>query len=128
MKKKLHLEKNLTEDNYENVEVLTGFVYLVAIIQLIVGIIFLIPPILGTIFFTLAVFGASGDAISLSELSSNWTGDSNAMSAAPIYLGLMAIAGTLIVHSAINNLVSHYGSINKPMGIDAIDDIEITEE
>ena len=128
MKKKIHFEKNLTDENYEVGQHLASLVDLVASVQLIIGIIFLIPPILGAIFFTLAVFGASGDAISLSELSSNWTGDSNAMSAAPIYLGLMAIAGTLIVHSAIKNSVSLYGSANKPTGIDTIDDIEITEE
>ena len=126
--KKIHLEKNLTDENYEAAEKIGNLVGSVAIIQLIIGIIFLIPPILGAIFFTLAMFGASGDAISLSELSTNWTGDSNAMSAAPVYLGLMAIAGTLIIHSAIKNLVSYFGSVKKYQGIDAIDDIEITEE
>ena len=125
--KKIHLKKRFTEKDCEEQD-LWGFIGIVCIPQLIIGIIFLIPPILGAIFFTMAVFGARGNAISLSELSSNWTGDSNAMSAAPIYLGLMAIAGTLIVHSALKNVVSYYGSQNKLMGIDSIDDIEITEE
>ncbi len=76
-----------------------GLIVLVTLAQLIIGAIFLIPPILGVFFFILAVFDQGGSTISLSDLSNNWTGD--AMSAAPIYLGLMAFAGSFMVHSAI---------------------------
>ena len=116
--KKIHL-KRVDDDD----ATLVGIALTVGFVQVIIGIIFLIPPILGAIFFTLEIFGVSGDAISLKELSVNWTGDSNAMSAAPIYLGLMAIAGTFIVHSAIKNLISAV-----PGGLESITDLEITEE
>lgn len=116
--KKIHLKKG--NDNE-----VVGIAMIAGLAQLVIGIIFLIPPILGTFFFTLQVFGINGDVISLKELSVNWTGDSNAMSAAPIYLGLMAIAGTMIVHSAIKNF---YYAIKVIDGLDGISDIEITEE
>ena len=116
--KKIRLKKDADDG-------IVGIAVIVGLVQLIIGVIFLIPPILGAIFFTLQVFGVNGDTISLRELSTNWTGDSNAMSAAPIYLGLMAIAGTLIVHSAIKNVISAGNSVE---GLDAIKDIEITEE
>lgn len=116
--KKIRLKKE-ADDLIFAIAVIPGLV------QLVIGIIFLIPPILGAIFFTLQVFGINGNVISLNELSASWTGDNNAMSAAPIYLGLMAIAGTLIVHSAIKNAISAGKSVE---GLNAIKDIEITEE
>jgi hypothetical protein len=116
--KKIHLKKRGERETDEIVSFI-GF------IELIIGIIFLVPPVLGAIFFTLPVFGVNNDVISLRYLSTNWTGDSNAMSAAPIYLGLMAIAGTFIVHSAIKNFIS---GVNSDGGLNGIEDIEITEE
>ncbi len=116
--KKIHLKRD-ADDGLVDITLTVG------LIQLVIGVIFLIPPILGAVFFTLQVFGINGDVISLEELSTNWTGDRNAMSAAPIYLGLMAIAGTLIVHSALRNAISAGKSAE---GIDAIKDIEISEE
>ena len=116
--KKIRLKKDADDG-------IVGIAVIVGLVQLVIGIIFLIPPVLGAIFFTLELFGANGSAISLKDLSTNWTGTDNAMSAAPIYLGLMAIAGTLIVHSAIKNAISAGKSVE---GLDAIKDIEITEE
>ncbi len=116
--KKIHLKK-CGERVTDRIAVIISF------IELIIGIIFLVPPVLGAIFFTLQVFGINNDVISLRYLSTNWTGDSNAMSAAPIYLGLMAIAGTFIVHSAIKNVIS---ATNSCEGLNGIEDIEITEE
>lgn len=115
--KKIHLKK-------ESDDFILGIAFWIGLVQLVIGIIFLIPPILGAIFFMLNVFGIGG-VVSLKELSANWTGDNNAMSAAPIYLGIMAIAGTFIVHSAIKNVIYAYKSVE---GIDGINDIEITEE
>lgn len=72
-------------------------------LERIVGIIFIIPPILGVIFFILNVFiSYVGDLPELDNLSSNWTGNYSGngggfMSAAPIYLGLMAIAGAMLL-------------------------------
>lgn len=72
-------------------------------LERIVGIIFIIPPILGVIFFILNVFiSYVGDLPELDNLSSNWTGSYSRdgggfTSAAPIYLGLMAIAGAMLL-------------------------------
>jgi hypothetical protein len=119
--KKIHITKQKS-DVYGEV----GFVAILGFILLIIGIIFLIPPILGVLFFMLSVFGEDGYIASLSYLSGSWTcSNEGGMSAAPIYLGLMAIAGSLIVHSAIKNFVSVLKNIR---GIDSISDIEITEE
>lgn len=65
------------------------------------GVLFLIPPILGVFFFTLNVFDVNWDAVTLRDLGSNWTGE--AFSAAPIYLGLMALAGVSMVRFAMND-------------------------
>lgn len=65
------------------------------------GVLFLIPPILGVFFFTLNVFDVNWDAVTLRDLGSNWTGE--AFSAAPIYLGLMALAGVFMVRFAMND-------------------------
>ena len=76
-------------------------------LERVVGIIFIIPPILGVILFLLDVFisfvGISNvrDLAALNNLSSEWTGYSGEggsyTSVAPIYLGLMAIAGALLL-------------------------------
>lgn len=118
--KKIHLIK---DDNYSD-DFFIVF-YIIILLQLIIGIIFLIPPILGAVFFILNVFGLRGNIISLGELGTNWTGGTNAMSAAPIYLGLMAIAGTLIIYFAIKT-VFYSGKVIG--GVDSITDLEITEE
>ena len=65
------------------------------------GVLFLIPPILGVFFFTLNVFDVNWDAVTLRDLGSNWTGE--AFSAARIYLGLMALAGVSMVRFAMND-------------------------
>lgn len=71
------------------------------------GIILLIPPTIGVILFLLNLLSNDiGDIPEMRNLSSNWTGDYNYArdsggggytSAAPIYLGLMAIAGALLL-------------------------------
>lgn len=70
-------------------------------VKLIIGGTILIPPILGVFFFTLNVFDVNWDAVTLRDLGSNWTGE--AFSAAPIYLGLMALAGVFMVRFAMND-------------------------
>ncbi len=64
-------------------------------VECFVGIFFLIPPILGVLAFVLQLFDADMDFSEMSNLSSDWTG--GGMSAAPIYLGLMAIAGVYLI-------------------------------
>jgi hypothetical protein len=72
-------------------------------LERVVGIIFLIPPVLGVIFFIFNVFvNRVGDLAELYNLSPEWTGNHSVkgggyMSAAPIYLGLMAIAGAMLL-------------------------------
>lgn len=75
------------------------------------GIFFLIPPILGVIAFILCLFDIGSDFSHLSNLSSNWTTNydytdlfnkgrgGGGMSAAPIYLGIMAIVGAYLIKS-----------------------------
>lgn len=95
-------------------------IYLIILVKLIIGILFLIPPILGVFFFTLNVFDVNWDAVTLRDLGSNWTGE--AFSAAPIYLGLMALAGVFMVRFAFKDFID-MGKV-----YDIIDSIEITEE
>ena len=94
-------------------------------VQLIFGANFLIPPILCSMLFTLNVLGVYGDIVALDNLGYNWTGGNAGMSAAPIYLGLMAIAGSFMVHSAVKNFIAMHKS---DTGMDGITCIEITEK
>ena len=67
------------------------------------GIFFLIPPILGVIAFVLCLVGIDSDFSSLSNLSEYWTTRCHyggGMSAAPIYLGLMAIVGAYLIKNS----------------------------
>ena len=78
------------------------------IIEAIIGLFLLIPPILGVIFFVISVFGGEGKVPELRELSSDWTGSygnsGGYTSAAPIYLGLMAIAGAYLIKDSLQYL------------------------
>lgn len=69
------------------------------------GIFFLIPPILGVIAFVLCLFDIDSHFSKLSNLSSDWTtnygyDNGGGMSAAPIYLGLMAIVGAYLIKNS----------------------------
>ena len=76
-------------------------------LERILGIILLIPPIIGVILFLLNLFSNDpGNIPEMSNLSFKWTGrmdysseggGGGYTSAAPIYLGLMAIAGALLL-------------------------------
>ena len=76
-------------------------------LERIFGIILLIPPIIGVLFFSLNLLSNDlGKIVEMSNLSSEWTGymkysseggGGGYTSAAPIYLGLMAIAGALLL-------------------------------
>lgn len=116
--KKIHLIKEKCD--YEDIRYLEKM----RNVQLLIGFVLLIPPILGVVLFTLAVFGVNDDIVQMKELSANWTGDSNAMSSAPIYLGLMAIAGSFMVYSGFRNFV-HSMFIDEGLG--SIEDMEIKE-
>jgi len=72
-------------------------------LERIFGIILLIPPIIGVLLFILNLFSNDmGKIVELGNLSSEWTGNYSGegggyTSAAPIYLGLMAIAGAWLL-------------------------------
>ena len=70
------------------------------------GVFFLIPPILGVIAFVLCLFDIDSHFSKLSNLSSDWTTNygydngGGGVSAAPIYLGLMAIVGAYLIKNS----------------------------
>ena len=92
-------------------------------VECIIGLILLIPPILGVIAFTISIFANNyaGDFASMHYLSSKWSafvmvpesqsleslesfdltngvnGSAAATSALPIYLGLMAMVGAYLI-------------------------------
>lgn len=71
-------------------------------VECIIGLFFLLPPILGVFAFVFQLFEANTDFSKLRNLSTNWTNDYSSkggggMSAAPVYLGLMAIAGVYLI-------------------------------
>jgi len=70
-------------------------------LERIFGIILLIPPLIGVILFVLNLLtNDPGNIPELRNLSSKWTGNYDSggyTSAVPIYLGLMAIAGALLL-------------------------------
>lgn len=84
-----------------------------------IGFFFLIPPILGVIAFVFCLFDNDGECefARMSNLSSNWTaewsffssrtsmaGYGGGMSAAPIYLALMALAGAYLIKDSLKYL------------------------
>ena len=71
-------------------------------IQKVIGIILLLPPLLSVPLFIFQLIGGSGEISGMRNLGSNWTVNYSSegggfTSAAPIYLGLMAIAGVLLI-------------------------------
>ena len=109
--KRLSDEKK--ETNLDNLDKLGDaactIVYTGKIVEAIIGIILLIPPILGALAFTLNLFDWGGKFAKMTFLSANWTCDfsgqgGGGMSAAPIFLGLMAIAGVLLIKDNIKYL------------------------
>lgn len=80
--------------------------------EFFLGVFFLIPPILGVFFFLLSLCNTDGSFVNMLDLSGQWdwhdgSGDGSgaSMSPAPLYLGLMAIAGVLLVKNSLRYLV-----------------------
>lgn len=84
-------------------------------LERVIGIILLIPPLLGVFLFLLNLFfGNIDDIVTMSNLSQRWsgrmewayTGNAGAgagyTSSTPIYLGLMAIAGAVLLKGSGN--------------------------
>lgn len=79
------------------------------IFEAMIGLVLLVPPLLGAIFFVISVFGGDGEVPQLGYLRSPWIADfsnegGGGMSAAPIYLGLMAIAGAYLIKDTLQYL------------------------
>ena len=87
-------------------------------IECIIGIILLVPVLLGVIAFVICLFKGSNDFYTLDNLSRTWSyslqpfytsrmhgasgvAAAGAMSSAPIYLGLMAIAGVWLIKDSL---------------------------
>ncbi len=92
-------------------------------IECVIGLFILIPPILSVVAFTISIFsnGYAGDFAAMKYLSSEWTayievptednlgldltngikGSAASMSAAPFYLGIMAIAGVWLIKDSL---------------------------
>lgn len=76
-------------------------------IECFIGLFLLLPPILGVIAFVLQIFEADTDFSMMRELSSAWTAkydQGGGMSAAPFYLGVMALAGVYLIKDSIHYL------------------------
>ncbi len=80
--------------------------------EFFLGLFFLIPPILGVFFFLLSLCDTDGSFVNMTDLSGQWdwhdgSGDGSgaSMSPAPLYLGLMAIAGVLLVKNSLRYLI-----------------------
>lgn len=69
-----------------------------------IGILFLIPAVLGVLAFLLSWFDFNCDFSRLRNLSGDWTDGDNCSSPAPIYLGLMAIAGAVLIKDSFKYL------------------------
>ena len=82
-------------------------------IEKIIGLLLLIPPVVSIFLFLFNLFSDdAGNIVKMSNLSSKWSGNFNYAngsggggytSAAPIYLGLMAIAGALLLKGSDKN-------------------------
>ena len=73
-------------------------------IECIIGIIMLIPVFLGIIAFIFNVFNVEEGFVSIDTLSHEWTAcyfNGGGMSAAPIYLALMAMVGAYLIKDSV---------------------------
>jgi len=65
------------------------------VIELIAGVILLIPALLSVVLFLSACAGH--DSLKTFNTFISWTGDEKSTSALPFYFGLMAIAGAYLI-------------------------------
>lgn len=91
-----------------------------SIVQGAIGIILLIPPIISSFLFICEIYDLGGSISSLMRLSQHWSAIESGTSAAPIYLGLMAIAGAYMTNSV-------YKIFNTELFSKDIDEIQIIE-
>lgn len=73
-------------------------------IQCVIGIIFLIPAIMGAVAFTLKMLGVEGRFVELRNLDYVWCtlyDKGGGMSAAPIYMGMLAMVGAYLTKDSL---------------------------
>jgi len=78
-------------------------------IECVIGFIFLIPVILGIIAFILCLFDNNSNFATMRRLSASWTNDFSSqggggMSAAPIFLGMLAMTGAYLIKDSLKYL------------------------
>ena len=71
--------------------------------ELWLGIFFIIPAILGVASFILSLFDADCDFSDMSDLRGVWADGEYVSSPAPIFIGLMAIAGVILIKDYLNH-------------------------
>lgn len=81
-------------------------------IECIIGLFFLIPPIIGVVAFILSLIDPYMDFANLDFLRANWTacygydeGGGGGMSAAPIYLAIMAFVGAYLIKDKLRYFI-----------------------
>ena len=82
-------------------------------VECFIGFFFLIPSILGVIAFVFCLFDSDGEFAKMRNLSSEWTDGGDGMSAAPIYLALMALAGAYLIKDSLKFLFMSYDEKKK---------------
>lgn len=91
-------------------------------IECIIGILFLIPPIIGVIAFVISIIDPYIDFAQLEFLSEQWTarygydqGGGGGMSAAPIYFALMALVGAFLTKDKFRYFIKDKKEEEKPI-------------
>ena len=77
-------------------------------IECIIGLFFLIPPIIGVVAFILSLIDPYMDFANLDFLSAEWTAivdTGGGMSAAPIYLAIMAFVGAYLIKDKLRYFI-----------------------
>lgn len=106
--------------------------------QAYLGIFFLIPPILGVVAFVICLLGGDGGFERMSNLSYNWVSDyamngGGGMSAAPVYLGMMAMVGAYLIKDSLHYLFMEeenkkIASSEKPSVAKTLSEVKKNEE
>ncbi len=74
--------------------------------ELWLGIFFIVPAILGVVSFILSLFDADTDFSDMSDLRGVWADGEYVSSPAPVFIGLMAIAGVMLIKDYLNHSCS----------------------
>lgn len=73
-------------------------------LELYLGILFIIPAFIGVCSFILCFFDFHSEFADMRNLRGDWTDSEYATSPAPIFIGVMAIAGAILLVDYINSI------------------------